>query len=377
MLNNLLMAVLDTTLREGEQRWGIYFSAKVRREIVRRLVALGVEEIELGTVGCHQDLVGLAAFVRELSPGLPVSVWAPLRTADLRAAMSLGAVRLNLGVPVSPLQRERRLGLGRQELIKRVRRVVRFAADLFPYVSLGLEDASRTEKDFLLEVGHAAFSAGARRLRLSDTLGILEPAEVMHLVRSFKESLPGVELAFHAHNDFGLASANALTALSAGADWVDASVLGLGERAGIARLEEILAYLYLRKGKIHYRIQLLPEICHFVSWHAGDPCSEFKPIIGRKLFYCETGLHVEALYKTPALYEPFPPELFGLERRLGLGAKSGRAALKRTLERLGLRLRRQELSVLLEEVRRRSRECGRPLSEKELRELANKGKFVS
>ncbi len=375
LLLKLMMAVIDTTLREGEQRWGIYFSPKVRREIARLLVTIGVEEIELGTVGCHLDLATLVAFVHEIRNDFPVSVWVPLRSEALEAAAELGPVRVNIGVPISHIQLERRLGLSQRELLNRVRKLIRFAAELFPYVSIGLEDASRAEEEFLIEVGKTAFSAGAKRLRISDTLGLLGPIEVARLIGLVRKALPHIEIAFHAHNDFGQATGNAIAALAAGADWVDASILGLGERAGIAKLEEILAYLYLRKSKLHYKIWMLPELCHFVAWHAGDPCSEFKPIIGQKLFYCETGLHVEGLHKDPELYEPFPPELFGLERRLGIGAKSGRAALRRAIERLGLHLKGEDLTKLLKEVRRKSREMRRPLSEEELLELAKMAKL--
>ncbi|NPB08932.1 MAG: hypothetical protein GXO17_01135, partial [Thermodesulfobacteria bacterium] len=247
-----------------------------------------------------------------------------------------------------------------------VRRTVARASRISPRVTLGLEDVSRSERSFLFQICKEALSAGASRLRFSDTLGFLHPPEVAALCRWARRNFPHAEIAFHGHNDFGLASANAVTALVSGADWADVSLLGLGERAGLAKLEEVAAYLYFRLNRRHYRIEELPLLCRYVAWQAGEVLSEFKPVVGRKLFFCESGLHVEGLKKTPGLYEPFPPESLGLERKLSLGAKSGRRALTLLLEEWNLRYPAERMGELLREVRRKALLLGRPLERKEI-----------
>ncbi len=359
------MNLLDSTLREGLQRYGVYFPLEVRVEIARRLLSFGVEEIELGVVG-DELLPGLLRILRSSEPEPRVSVWSRLREEDLERARDLGPVGLNLGVPVSEIQLRRRLKMEPEELLALVRRTVARASRISPRVTLGLEDVSRSERSFLFQICKEALSAGASRLRFSDTLGFLHPPEVAALCRWARRNFPQAEIAFHGHNDFGLASANAVTALVSGADWADVSLLGLGERAGLAKLEEVAAYLYFRLNRRHYRIEELPLLCRYVAWQAGEVLSEFKPVVGRKLFFCESGLHVEGLKKTPGLYEPFPPESLGLERKLSLGAKSGRRALTFLLEEWNLRYPAERMGELLREVRRKALLLGRPLERKEI-----------
>ncbi len=359
-----LMELLDTTLREGLQRWGVYFSWRVRREIVKRLVGLGVEELEIGVVG-EERLRALIHLTRKLSSEVRLSVWLRLRKEDIERAARLPEVGFNLGVPVSLLQIERRLRISPEDLLRRTEEMVSLATRYSPCVTLGLEDASRAEQAFIFQICRVAISAGAQRIRISDTLGFFHPLVVAELVRKLKKTFPETKVGFHGHNDFGMATANAVAALEAGADWVDVSVLGLGERAGIASLEEVLAYLYFRKGRKHYRLRYLPKLSHYVAWQAGEILSEFRPIVGRKLFYCESGLHVEGLRKSPELYEPFPPESLGLERKLSLGAKSGRAAVAGLLSEWGLEIPPAEVERLVKEIRKLARQLKRPLRKEE------------
>ncbi|WP_255592352.1 LeuA family protein [Thermosulfurimonas sp. F29] len=362
------MRLLDTTLREGIQRWGVYFPLGVRREIVKRLADIGVEEVELGVVG-EEKLRVLILAARRVCPKARFSIWLRLRKEDIERAARLPEVGFNLGVPVSGIQLERRLRLTPEALLKRTEEMVALAACYSPCVTLGLEDASRADRTFIFQICRVAITAGARRIRISDTLGLLNPLEVADLIRDLKKTFPGAEVGFHGHNDFGLATANAVSALAAGASWVDVSILGLGERAGIASLEEVMAYLYFRKGRKHYRIELLPKLSHYVAWQAGEIIPEFRPVVGRKLFYCESGLHVEGLKKAPELYEPFPPETLGLKRELSLGAKSGRAALAALLEEWNLDLPVERIETLVREIRKLSSRLGRPLSKQEVKKL--------
>ncbi len=366
------MRLLDTTLREGEQRFGVYFSRDVKVRIALFLRDLGVEELEVGVVKADKELQDLWQELVRQGLEKRLSLWCRLCEEDLSLARYFGKLRLNLSTPVSALQLEKRLRLTPKSLLQRVSHLVKKASKSFEYVSLGLEDASRTEERFLFRVIEEAVEAGAKRIRLSDTLGYWQPLQVATMVKHFKQLFPGIELALHFHNDLGLATGNAISALEAGADWVDVSLLGLGERAGIAPLEEVLAYLYFRKGLTHYRIELLPLAAHFVAWHAGETIGAFKPILGRHLFFCESGLHVEGLYKNRQLYEPFPPETLGLTRRIAVGAKSGKAALRAKLKELGFSLPSHLLSLIEQEIKKLSRRYGRPLNDSEVREITLK-----
>ncbi|WP_456431294.1 LeuA family protein [Thermosulfuriphilus sp.] len=358
--------ILDSTLREGEQRFGVYFGLETKIEILRRLKSLGIEEVELGVVGCEE----VSFLIRESrKKGIKASLWARLREDDLREAESLGPERINLGLPISSGHLRKRLGLKPQEALKTIRRLISRAKESFVYVSLGLEDASQSEPDLLLEAAWTAQEAGAQRIRISDTLGILNPLEVAALVSWLKENITDLELAFHGHNDFGQATANAIAALESGAEWVDVAVLGLGERAGIAALEEVLAYLYFRRGQRQYRLKKLAELCRFVAWHANQPIPDHKAIVGRGLFLCETGLHVHGLCQDPRLYEPFPPGAIGLRRHLALGKKSGRAAVRLKLRQMGISVSDGELETIVQAIRQASRHQNRPLTEMEIQEI--------
>ncbi|WP_457755496.1 LeuA family protein [Thermodesulfatator indicus] len=366
-----MMKLLDATLREGAQRFGVYLKPEVKLRLALLLYDIGIEEIELGIVRKDKDLEYIWRAIRKEKVEDKFSFWCRLNEKDLELAHTLfpGLTRINLSAPASKLHIKYKLKITPEELLKRIRKLVEEATQYFSYISLGLEDASRTSPSFLYQIAEEASAAGVRRLRLSDTLSFWQPLKVIKLVEEFKKRFPNLELSFHFHNDLGLATGNAVTALETGADWVDVSLLGLGERAGITPLEEVLAYLYFRRGEKHYRLELLPLAAHFLSWHAGETISPFKPVLGRYLFTCETGLHVDGLYKKKKLYEPFPPEVLGLSHKLVLGEKSGLGALKGKLKELGLTISEEYLPILLNKIRSLAQKYGRPLSDEEIKKI--------
>lgn len=368
--------LIDSTLREGAQAFGVYFGTGARRRMASILAASGVDEIECGWVG--QD--GLADFVRWARAALPpmerggpaLSAWCPCREADVREAVGLGVDRLNIGAPSSAAHRQKRLGLSLDELRERVRVVVSTArAGMVPYISVGLEDASRAALPEALALARAALQAGAARIRISDTVGVLTPLSTARLVEAFVLEL-AAPVAFHGHNDLGMATANAVTALECGASFVDVSVLGLGERAGIAALEEVAAWLALRAPEARaYDLPALRGLCRVAADAARVPVARNKAVAGEDVFASESGLHVHGLLRDPDLFEPFAPEDVGATRRLGVGAKSGGAAVGAALCRI-----RQQLvqdagrdASLMERVRELAARLGRPLTDLELLEV--------
>ena len=181
----------------------------------------------------------------------------------------------------------------------------------------------------------AAERHGAVRVRIADTVGIASPSQFVKLITTLKKELNSCQLAVHTHNDFGMATANAIAALEAGASSVDAVVLGLGERTGCARLEEIVGYLSLAKGVQKLKAEFLKPLAHYVAQITGRSIAGNRPVIGENIFTCETGLHLQGLQNKPETYEPFSPEKVQAERKLLFGAKSGRQAILKRMQSAG------------------------------------------
>lgn len=382
--------LIDSTLREGAQAYGVYFGRGNRRKVAALLARARVDEIECGWVGQETPGESLEDFLAWAAGALPrpedggpaLSLWCPCREAEARQAGELarrGLVhRLSIGAPSSEAHRRKRLGLSLAEMAARVRTVVATArAAGVHYVSVGLEDISRAEPEEALELARAAVAAGADRVRLSDTVGLLTPADTAALVERFARELP-VPVAFHGHNDLGMATANAVTALQHGAAFADVSALGLGERAGIAALEEVAAWCALRSGPVEgagYDLAPLRELCRVASLAARVPVARNKPVAGEDVFSAESGIHVHGLQLDPALFEPFAPEAVGATRHIGLGGKSGQAALGAALRRLacgtgaeagGGPSARGDEPGLMDRVRGLAWRLGRPLTDAEV-----------
>ncbi len=361
--------LIDTILREGAQLFGAYFTSTMKEEIFSGLLALGVNELEIGWVG-QDGLEALVKKVRPLAGGTRLSGWSPCREADIRAAAELGVDRINIGIPVSDLHIEQRLGTNREGLKERLAHTVLAAGLLgIDYVSVGLEDVSRADPAFALETARLAQDVGASRIRLADSLGVLTPLETAELVHTFRARLD-IDLAVHCHDDFGMATANALTALKSGADYADCSVLGIGERSGIAATEELAAYLSIKEESHAYRTQGIRDLCRRVSKAAGIPIPRTKAVAGADIFACESGIHAHALNRSPELFEPYDPDRVNARRTVAVGSKSGRAAIAQALDQTGIRHREHDIPVILEEVRRHARELRRPLTATEFIRLA-------
>ena len=362
------MKIIDSTLREGEQCFGVYLAPAAKSDILARLAALGVDEVELGIAGRDDFVAELAAQARGIEGGPETSVWAACREDAILAAAALDTDWLHLGLPVSAAHIRTRLGLEPAQLLAHLAHHVDLARRTGrARVSLGLEDASRADREFLVRAALAAQEAGAARVRLSDTVGVWHPFEVGEVVRELRSNL-AIAVGVHCHNDFGLGTANALAGLLAGADYADASVLGLGERAGLAALEELAAYLHFRLGK-PYQVSELPALCQAVAQAAGIEIPPRKPVAGAGQFACETGLHVHGLARDPALFEPYDPSRMGFSRMTALGKKSGRAAVAAKMAEMGLSPEGRDLETLVRLVRTQSEGLGRPLTDDEARRL--------
>lgn len=364
------MRIIDTTLREGEQTAGVFFDYTVKKRIIDGLVQLGVDEIELGVASSeNRDLVQLTKYLRTQYPAQAFSLWCRCRNEDIRYAVSLRPSVLALSIPASDLHLSKKIGKDRKWAMTRLRASLHFAAEEGANkIAVGLEDASRADTDFLFCLGKIAGQNGAFRLRLADTVGVASPLDIIRLMDELAGI--GMELGLHCHNDFGMATANTITGMGMGAKWVDATILGLGERAGNGRLEEIISYLVLQKGR-HYNLTGLASLSRYVASQVGRQIGPARPILGEEIFACETGLHLQGLMADPATYEPFPPEKLGKKRKIYIGQKAGRRSIAATLMRLGLSHPDEEnLTNLTRNIRRMAFSQQRALTDHEITDLA-------
>jgi len=379
-----MRGLIDTTLREGGQTVGVDFSLAEKISIIEHLLAVGIEEIELGVAAVLDgSLRPLVRAARSLTAAKPaprprLALWCRCREEDIRYAAGLGPDVLSLSIPASDLHIREKLGSDREGVRGLLIRAVELARSCsIPVVSVGFEDSTRAEIRFLEELTQLARRGGAGRVRLADTVGICTPARLAELVRRLRKAA-AVEVAVHTHNDFGMATANAIAALEAGADWADVTVLGLGERAGNARLEEVAGWLALapnrENGAAAYDAARLKALCRTVAAASGREIAGHHPVVGEKIFTCESGLHLQGLYRNPATYEPYGPEAVGGERCLLLGGKAGRQAVRERFARLGISLSRTGLETMAIRVRELSRRCRRPLNDSDLAALAVEAK---
>ncbi|MEA3546386.1 MAG: pyruvate carboxyltransferase [Thermodesulfobacteriota bacterium] len=368
-----MKGLIDSTLREGGQTPGVFFSLDEKISIAVLLDRIGIEEIELGVATVSDpDLSLLMRACREKRITSRLALWCRCVDADIRHAAQLDPDVISLSIPASDLHITQKFGRSRSWVLETLARSIQTSLELgVKIVSVGLEDGTRADRAFLNELVRTAARSGAARVRLADTVGIAGPAMISSLVGRIKKSC-SLEIGVHTHNDFGMATANGIAALEAGAHWADATVLGLGERAGNSRLEEMAGYLALKSGDNRtYKTEYLRPLCLAVGRASGRIISPHHPLVGESIFTCETGLHLQGLVRDPATYEPYDPERVGGRRRLLVGAKAGKRAVQDRLHALGCSLPEDEMERVATLVRRQARLSKRSLHDEEILAIAN------
>ncbi|MDI4647170.1 2-isopropylmalate synthase [Cohnella hashimotonis] len=339
--------MFDTTLRDGEQSPGVNLNTQEKVEIALQLEKLGIDRIEAGfPIASPGDLAAVGAVARAVK-NASVTGLARSREKDIDAVVEAlkGAQdpRIHIFLATSPIHRKHKLRMEKHEVLEAAEAMIKYAKKHFSQVEFSAEDAGRTEIDFLVEVTALAVKLGVSVVNLPDTVGYLSPYEYGNIFKTMKEQVPGIEkvqLSAHCHDDLGLATANALAAIQNGADQIEGTINGIGERAGNTALEEVALALYTRgeffQATTGLNLQEIAKTSRLVSKLTGMPVPGNKAIVGANAFAHESGIHQDGVLKEKTTYEIISPATIGMkDSKLVLGKHSGRHAFREKLVDLG------------------------------------------
>ena len=343
---------LDTTLRDGEQTPGVSLSSEKKIEIALKLNELGVDVIEAGFAAVSEGEMNAIKTISSMGLSSKICSMARVLTRDIDAVLESGATHINLVVPTSDIHLKYKLKKSREDIITLVEKAVSYAKDHGLHVELSAEDSTRSDMKFLTKVFKTGVECGADRLCPCDTVGVMTPEKIYDFYINLKKEFKDVPLSVHCHDDLGLAAANTLFAVMAGADEVHATMNGLGERAGNAALEEVAVILKAAYGlEMNLKTELLYPTSRVISRLTGIPVQPNKAVVGENAFTHESGIHTHGVLANAVTYEPIPPEMVGFKRRITVGKHAGTHGIKALLESWGLKPTEEEVKEIFRRVK--------------------------
>ncbi len=361
--------IFDTTLRDGEQTPGVSLTPENKLQIARQLDRLGVDIIEAGfPITSKGEIESVKMIAKE---GLSAEICSLARTSrkDIDAALDCGVDSIHTFIATSDLHLEHKLKITREQAVEKAVEAVEYCKSHGVIVEFSAEDATRSDLTYLKEVFKAVNNAGVDRIDIPDTVGVITPEKMFQLVSDIK-TVVNVPISLHCHNDFGLAVANTLAGINAGAKTAHVAVNGLGERAGNASLEELVMSLYcLHQRKTNINTKLIYETSRLVSRITGIAMQPNKAIVGENAFGHESGIHTHGVLTVPLTYEPIAPELVGRRRWIQAGKHAGGHGISAQLKELGIDASRDQLKDIVEKVKELG-DKGKRLSETDLSALA-------
>lgn len=347
-----MVEILDSTLREGEQTPYVNFLVDEKLEIARKLDHIGVDMIEAGDPSVSPKVFQAVKEIAHLGLRAEIVAHSLATRSGIAKAKECGVGRVVVFYPTSKIHLEAKMNKGEDEAIEYVCEHIRYARELGLKVRYTPEDASRTDFEFLVRACNRAIEAGADRISFADTLGILQPHEMYERVKALRERLLPCKIDLHCHNDYGLALANALAGLRAGADCIHTTVNGMGERTGIPDLSEAVLALHQFMGVNKYELRHLTELSSYVERISGFFMAPNKPVTGMNAFSHKSGVHTNGVLKDPRTYENFDPAILGRERRIVIDKYTGKRAVAMRLSEYGVEVSPEELEAIVEEIKR-------------------------
>jgi len=356
----------DTTLRDGEQTAGVVFANDEKIHIAKMLDKVGVHQIESGIPAMGGDEKEAIKRIASLDLNCSVLAWNRPVKNDIQASVECGVDAVALSISSSDIHIEHKLMKSREWVLETMKAGVDFAKSHNLYVSVNAEDASRSDMEFLLQFARTARDAGADRLRYCDTLGILDPFETFLRVKNIIDII-GIDMEMHTHNDFGMAIANAIAGIKAGATYVNTTINGLGERAGNAAFEELVMALKFVEGvDLGINTNLFRSLSEYVARASNRVLPTWKPVVGGNLFVYEDENKVKGVLSDPSTYELFKETDVGLERQYVPGKYSGINSIKQKMKMLGQKVDDKQAKELSEIIRNKTVSSKRSLFDSEI-----------
>ena len=350
---NRTIEIFDTTLRDGEQTPGISFTTEQKRTIARQLDKLGVDIIEAGTPITSKEEKEVVQLICDEGLSAKICGLARILTQDIDACVDCGVDMIHIFVPSSEIQREHTTKMSEAQVKEQAYKMTRYVKERGFMCMFSAMDATRTRLEFLIDLYKTAEEGGADILNVPDTVGISEPFAMYELVGEIYRAVK-VPISIHCHNDFGLAVANSLAAVKAGASEVQVSVNGIGERAGNADLVETVMSLNSIYGlKTNIKTERLFEMAKLIERLTGIPIPVTKPVVGDNAFSHESGIHTHGVIVRSDTFEPgiMTPEMVGHRRRIVLGKHTGKHSVEKKLSEIGMSPSKEELEEILERIK--------------------------